>query len=58
MKELIQLYNDLENFEKDLEHDSFADEKLARMVFQEYINNSFSQMQLTLKDNQTRLSQH
>ncbi|MCK4706978.1 MAG: hypothetical protein KAU21_00030 [Gammaproteobacteria bacterium] len=56
MKDLIQLYKDLENFEKDLEQDSFADETLARMAFQEYINNSFSQMQLTMQDNQTNLS--
>jgi len=56
MKDLIQLYKDLENFEKDLEQDSFVDETLARMIFQEYINNSFSQMQLALQDNQTSLN--
>ena len=55
MKELVQLYKDLENFEKDLEQDSFADETLARMIFQEYINNCFSQMHLTLQDNQTSI---
>ena len=52
MKELVQLYKDLEKFEKDLETDTFSDETLAKMVFQEYINNCFNQMHLTLQENQ------
>ena len=58
MKDLIRLYKDLENFEKELEQDTYADETLARMAFQEYINNSFSQMRLALQDNQTGLIKH
>jgi len=44
MKELVQLYNEMESFEKDIEKDQSFDTTLVRMAFQLYIDNRFDQI--------------
>jgi len=44
MKELLQLFNEMESFEKDIEKETYVDTTLARMAFQEYLNIQFSQI--------------
>jgi len=47
MNELNQLFSEQENFESDIEEDTFIDTTLAKMAFQEYMRNRVNQIVLS-----------